>query len=47
MSSNHKPSDRELGGMTVNERLVACGLLSQWDDAVRRRRREEIIAILH
>jgi hypothetical protein len=44
--SEHRPTDRELGGMTVNERLVACDLLSRWDEAVRRRSREEMIAVL-
>lgn len=32
--------------MTVNERLVACGLLDAWDDAVRDRNREHMIELL-
>jgi hypothetical protein len=41
-----RPTDEELGGMTVNERLVACGMLSQWDAAVAARDREQMIAVL-
>ena len=40
------PADQELGGMTVNERLIVCGVLKKWDDAVRCRNREEMIAVL-
>jgi hypothetical protein len=32
--------------MTVNERLVLCGAIDQWDDAVRRRDRERMVAVL-
>jgi hypothetical protein len=32
--------------MTVNERLVVCGVLDKWDDAVRRRSRGEMIEVL-
>jgi hypothetical protein len=41
-----RPTDNELGGMTVNERLVLCDLLDNWDAAVGKRDREEMIAIL-
>lgn len=41
-----RPTDQELSGMTVNERLFACGLLNAWEAAGRARRREEMIAIL-
>jgi hypothetical protein len=41
-----RPTDQELGGMTVNERLVICGVMGKWDDAVRRRSRTEMIAVL-
>jgi hypothetical protein len=41
-----RPTDNELGGMTVNERLFSCGLLDNWDAAVGKRDREEMIAIL-
>jgi hypothetical protein len=41
-----QPTDQELGGMTVNERLVLCGVIDQWDDAVRRRSRTEMIQVL-
>ena len=44
--STPRPTDRELGGMTVNERLFACGVLDKWDDAVRRRSRQEMIEVL-
>lgn len=40
------PTDQELGGMTVNERLVVCGVIDKWDDAVRRRSSEEMIEAL-
>ena len=36
----------ELRGMTVNERLAVCGVISKWDDAARRRNRAEMIAVL-
>jgi hypothetical protein len=32
--------------MTVNERLVVCGLIDQWDQAVRRRDRDAMITVL-
>lgn len=32
--------------MTVNERLVACGLMERWDIATRGRRKDEMIALL-
>jgi|AGTN01.1.fsa_nt_gi hypothetical protein len=35
-----------LAGMTVNERLFHVGILDQWDAAVRRRDRNEMIALL-
>jgi len=44
--STRRPTDQELGGMTVNERLVACGVLEKWDEAVRRRSRSEMIEVL-
>jgi hypothetical protein len=44
--STPRPSDQELGGMTANERLVMCGVIDKWDDAVRRRSRAEMIAVL-
>lgn len=46
MMNHPRPTDEELGGMTVNERLFACGVLDEWDDAVRRRSRAEMIEIL-
>ena len=45
-SGVQRPSDRELQGMTVNERLVACGVIESWDDAVRKRNRDEMLAVL-
>ena len=44
--SDTRPSDQELRGMTVNERLVACGLLDRWDDAVNKRNKEDMITVL-
>jgi hypothetical protein len=44
--SNPRPTDQTLGGMTVNERLVVCGVINKWDDAVRRKSRIEMIAVL-
>lgn len=41
-----RPTDRELSGMTVNERLFTCGLIDRWDAAARARKREEMIAVL-
>ena len=41
-----RPTDQELRGMTVNERLVMCGVTDKWDDAVQRRSRAEMIAVL-
>ncbi len=32
--------------MTVNERLSACGMFSQWDAAVAARDRDQMIAVL-
>lgn len=32
--------------MTVNERLVACGLMERWDIATRDREKDEMIALL-
>jgi hypothetical protein len=44
--SESRPTAQELGGMTVNERLVACGALDEWDQAVRRRDRDRMITVL-
>jgi hypothetical protein len=41
-----RPTDKELGGMTVNERLAVCGVIDKWDQAVRRRSRPEMIEVL-
>lgn len=41
-----RPTNRELSGMTVNERLFSCGLIDRWDAAVRARKREEMISVL-
>lgn len=32
--------------MTINERLVVCGILDKWDAAVRRSSRSEMIEVL-
>jgi hypothetical protein len=39
-------SDKELSGMTVNERLFTCSLLDAWDEAARERDRSQMITIL-
>lgn len=39
-------TDRELSGMTVNERLAACGLIDRWDAAARAKNRKEMISVL-
>ena len=41
-----RPSDDELSGMTINERLFACDLFGRWDAAAKAQHREEMIAIL-
>ena len=41
-----KPTERELGGMTVNERLVVLGLFDKWDAAAKSRNRSRMIQIL-
>jgi len=41
-----RPSDEELSGMTVNERLYACGLIDRWDTAAFGRDRAVMIIIL-
>lgn len=41
-----KPTAKELAGMTLNERLCACGLLGIWEQNLRARNREEMISIL-
>ncbi|MEP6671321.1 MAG: hypothetical protein ABJF10_19315 [Chthoniobacter sp.] len=30
----------------MNERLVVCGVIDKWDDAVRRRSRSEMVEVL-
>jgi hypothetical protein len=39
-------SDKNLGGMTVNERLFALSLLEEYDAAVKRKDKSQIISIL-
>jgi hypothetical protein len=41
-----RPTNKELRGMTVNERLFACGVMDKFDDAARRRSRPEMIEVL-
>lgn len=38
--------EQSLVGMTVNERLFHVGILDQWDAAVRRRDRKQMIVLL-
>ena len=42
----NKPTEQELSGMTVNERLFALGLLDQFDEATKSKNREQMIKIL-
>ncbi len=44
--STARPTDRELSGMTVNERLFVCGLFPQFEKAAKERRREDMISVL-
>jgi hypothetical protein len=44
--NTERPTEQELRGMTVNERLVACGVIDKWDAAVLKRKREAMSAIL-
>lgn len=47
MNGHETESDRvRFGGMTVNERLFAAGILDQFDDAARRRDRPAMLAYL-
>ncbi|HWB98904.1 MAG TPA: hypothetical protein VG672_19480 [Bryobacteraceae bacterium] len=41
-----KPTEEQLSGMTVNERLGVCKLYDQWLKSARERNREEMIAVL-
>ena len=41
-----RPSETELQGMTVNERLASLGLIHQWDVATKARDRDQMIQIL-
>ena len=43
---NRRPSDSELMGMTVNERLWVCGLHDEFDAAILQKKREAAIHIL-
>lgn len=36
----------EYSAMTVNERLFACGLMGEWDQAVKRKDREKLTELL-
>ncbi len=42
----NKPTEQELGGMTVNERLFALDLFDEWDESVNSRNRNQMIQIL-
>ena len=41
-----KPTNDELLGMTVNERLFACGLLEKYLESQQNQSRDEMVAIL-
>ena len=41
-----RPSEYELQGMTVNERLFSLGLIDQWDVAAKARDRDRMIQVL-
>jgi hypothetical protein len=40
------PTDNELSGMTMNERLYVCGLMDRFDAAIRNYNRREFIDVL-
>ena len=42
----NRPPDEELRGMTVNERLYACGLSDRWEAAAHERNPKEMIQVL-
>lgn len=42
----NKPTETDLAGMTVNERLFTMGLLNEWDAATKERNRDLMIYIL-
>jgi hypothetical protein len=41
-----RPTNEELSGMTVNERLFSCGLFDRWTKAAKERKKEEMIGVL-
>lgn len=41
-----RPSKDEISGMTMNERLFACGLMEDFDSALRRGDRQAFTAVL-
>jgi hypothetical protein len=41
-----EPNDNELAGMTLNERLVVCGLYAEWNLHAKTRDREAMISVL-
>ncbi|MBI5382503.1 MAG: hypothetical protein HZA31_11435 [Opitutae bacterium] len=43
---NQRPTNQELSGMTMNERLFACGLMDEFDAAIRNGEREAFITIV-
>ena len=43
---NRRPTDDELKGMTVNERLFACNTLDDFDVAAKQRNERRMIEIL-
>ena len=43
---NQRPTNRELSGMTMNERLFACGLTDEFDAAIQNGDRDAFIAVV-
>ena len=43
---SQRPSKDEISGMTMNERLFACGLVEDFDSALRRGDRKSFTAVL-
>lgn len=41
-----RPTEQDLAGMSLSERLMACDLFEQWDDAVTAKNKDEMVSLL-